>query len=62
MLPWFSHLLEEDKALLGRDWWPYGIKANQTALEALLRYQHEQGITNRLFTIEEIFKPELLHT
>ena len=62
MFPWFSHLLEEDKALLGPDWWPYGINANRKALEALLRYQYEQGITNRLFKIEEIFVPELLNT
>lgn len=62
MLPWFSHLLEEDKAVLGSDWWPYGIQANRKALEALLRYQYEQGITDRLFKIEEIFVPELLNT
>jgi ABC-type nitrate/sulfonate/bicarbonate transport system substrate-binding protein len=62
MFPWFSHLLEEDKALLGSDWWPYGIEANRHALEALLRYQYEQGITDRLFKIEDIFVPELLNT
>jgi hypothetical protein len=62
MFPWFSHLLEEDKALLGPDWWPYGINANRKALETLLRYQYEQGITNRLFKVDEIFVPELLNT
>ena len=60
MFPWMSRLLEEDKSLLGPDWWPYGIKANRKALETLLRYQYEQGITHRLFRIEEIFVPELL--
>ena len=62
MFPWFTHLLEEDKALLGSDWWPYGIEANRKALEALLRYQYEQGITDHQFTLEEIFVPELLNT
>jgi hypothetical protein len=62
MFPWFSHLLEEDKALLGEDWWPYGIEANRKPLEALLRYQYKQGITARHFKIEEIFVPELLNT
>ena len=60
MFPWFSQLIAEDRAVLGEDWWPYGIEANRKALEAVLRYHFEQGITKRLFTIEDIFVPELL--
>jgi 4,5-dihydroxyphthalate decarboxylase len=62
MFPWFSRLTEEDRDLLGNDWWPYGIAANRKALETILRYHVEQGITERLFKIEEIFVPELLTT
>ena len=62
MLPWFSQLVGKDVALRGEDWWPYGIGANRRAIDAALRYQHEQGITERLFTAEEIFVPELLNT
>ncbi len=60
MFPWFSKLVNEDRALLGADWWPYGIEANRKALDAILRYHFEQGITDRRFTIEEIFVPELM--
>ncbi len=62
MFPWFSRLIEEDRAVLGEDWWPYGIEANRKAIEAILRYHFEQGITKRLFKIEDIFVPELLTT
>ena len=62
MFPWFSHLTTTDREVLGEDWWPYGIAANRKAIEAVLRYHHEQGITKRLFKIEEIFVPELLGT
>ncbi len=62
MFPWFSELIEEDEALLGQDWWPYGIAANRTTLDAVLRYHHEQGITDRLFTVEDLFVPDLLTT
>jgi ABC-type nitrate/sulfonate/bicarbonate transport system substrate-binding protein len=62
MFPWFSNLTTEDRAVLEEDWWPYGIEANRKALEAILRYHHEQGITKRLFKIEDIFVPELLTT
>ena len=60
MFPWFSGLIQEDIAVLGEDWWPYGIAANRKALDAMLRYHHEQGITDRLFAIEDTFLPELL--
>ena len=62
MLPWLTHLIGEDRELLGSDWWPYGIAANRIALDAVLRYHHEQGLTKRRFTIEDIFVPELLDT
>jgi hypothetical protein len=38
------------------------MKANCAAIEAVLRYHHEQGLTNRRFSIEEVFAPGLLDT
>jgi 4,5-dihydroxyphthalate decarboxylase len=62
MFPWFTHLMESDKTILGTDWWPYGIDGNRKALGTVLRYHFEQGITDRQYTIEEIFVPELLNS
>ena len=31
MLPWFSKLIEEDRALLGDDWWPYGVQRRRSS-------------------------------
>jgi hypothetical protein len=62
MLPWASRLVEDDVALMGEDWWPYGVAANRTALDTFLRYQHEQGLSAHRFTLEEIVAPELLDT
>ena len=62
MVPWLTRRIEEDRALLGQDWWPYGIAANRAALDAILRYHHEQGLTSRRFSIEELFVPCLLDT
>ena len=62
MLPWFSQLVDQDRDLLGEDWWPYGIKANRKALDTYLRYHHEQGLSKRRLTCEEIFVPDLLGT
>ena len=62
MVPWLTKRIEEDRTVLGEDWWPYGIKANRTALDAILRYHHEQGLTSRRFALEDIFVPSLLDT
>lgn len=60
MIPWLAHLLEENRSLMGDDWWPYGIAANRKTLDAFLRYHFEQGLSKRRLTCEEIFVPELL--
>jgi hypothetical protein len=62
MVPWLPALIAADRALLGKDWWPYGMKANAAAIDAVLRYHHEQGITKRRFTAEDVFVPYLLDT
>jgi len=62
MLPWLTELIVNDRKLLGSDWWPYGIERNRAAIEAILRYHQEQGLTRRRFAIEEVFVPCLLGT
>jgi 4,5-dihydroxyphthalate decarboxylase len=60
--PWFSKHFEENRVLLGEDWWPYGLDANRTAVDTFLRYHHEQGLSKRLLTSGDIFVPALLDT
>ena len=54
-LPWLLPEIEETRALMGKDPWPYGIEPNRKPLTTFLGYLHEQGLTSRLMTIEEIF-------
>jgi 4,5-dihydroxyphthalate decarboxylase len=60
MLPWLGSHVEEAKRELGEDWWPYGLEANRHVLETFLRHHHEQGLSKRRFTPEEIFARETL--
>ncbi len=62
MLPWTNQLFEQNRSLMGDNWWPYGIGANQAALETFLRFHYEQGLSSRRWTPEQIFAPELLDT
>jgi hypothetical protein len=60
MVPWLASHLEENRALMGDDPWPYGVAANRKTLETYLRYHFEQGLSKRPYAIDEIFAPETL--
>ena len=46
--------------MIGEDPFPYGIKANQAMLDAIVGYSYEQGLTPRKMTIEELFAESAL--
>lgn len=57
MLPWLAEELAATRALMGEQWWPYGVPANRAELEAICRYSHEQSLSQRLMTVSELFAP-----
>ena len=57
---WLQPLLEEERAIIGPDWYPYGIEPNRPTIEALLQYTHEHGLTDRRVKLEELFAPSTL--
>jgi NMT1/THI5 like len=65
MLPWAVDDLEEVRALMGDDFWPYGLdprQPNRKVLETFARYAHEQGVAARRVTVDELFAPETVDT
>lgn len=62
MLPWLNAHVEETLADMGPDWWPYGFEKNRATLDTFLRYHHEQGLSKRRLTPDELFAPEALET
>ena len=60
MLPWLTSHVEQVKAEMGDDYWPYGFEKNETTLKTFLRYHFEQGLSKRLLQPEELFAPESL--
>jgi ABC-type nitrate/sulfonate/bicarbonate transport system substrate-binding protein len=60
MLPWLIQELEQSRALMGDDFWSYGVEGNREVLTTFLRYHHEQGLSRRRLEPEELFAPESL--
>ena len=45
-LVWVQDLLHEQREIFGSDPWPYNLEDNRKALEAVIRYEYEQGMTS----------------
>jgi 4,5-dihydroxyphthalate decarboxylase len=56
-LPFVEERLMEARALMGQDFWSYGVAQNRKTLETFLRHHHSQGLSPRLVKIDELFHP-----
>ncbi|HSC27786.1 MAG TPA: hypothetical protein VLD67_10960 [Vicinamibacterales bacterium] len=59
-LAWFTDVLAEQEAVLGADPWPYGLEGNREALDAAIRYAHDQGLIAGRPKVEDLFFPASL--
>lgn len=62
MLPWAVDDYEEARALMGEDFWSYGVGPNRHVLETFTRYAHEQGVAARRVAVDELFAPGTVDT
>jgi len=60
-LPWFGQELDETRALMSENFWPYGVDANRKTLDALFQYSYEQGLASKRLRVEDLFHPSSLH-
>ncbi len=60
--PWIDTGVMESgaKTSLAEDIFPYGLAANRMVIEKAMEFSHEQGLTPRVMTPEEVFAPMLL--
>jgi 4,5-dihydroxyphthalate decarboxylase len=59
-LPWVNEELQETRALMGRDFWRYGLEANRKELDLVMRYTHEQGLVKKKGNFEDLFHTSTL--
>ena len=58
-LPWAAAIADEIAAGYGPDPYPYGIEESRPTIEAFCRYAHDQGVTHRRMTVDDLFPPEV---
>jgi len=58
-LPWLYADLETTRAVMGPDYWSYGIDANRAELAWLCEQSFAQHLAARRLTVEELFHPSV---
>jgi 4,5-dihydroxyphthalate decarboxylase len=54
-MAWGRHYYEEERAVLGDDPWPLGIKRNRANLKRFLEYSLDQGLIDREMEVDDLF-------
>jgi len=62
MLPFVEERLGEARALMGPDFWSYGLAPNRHVLDAFLHHHHDGGLSQRLVDADELFHPSTHQT
>jgi 4,5-dihydroxyphthalate decarboxylase len=53
--PWIAEEIGRVKAVMGEDYWPYGIDENRNELAALMRYAEADGLVEAPVPLERLF-------
>jgi 4,5-dihydroxyphthalate decarboxylase len=59
-LPFSVEAAREARALIGDDFWSYGMSPNRHVLDTFLRHHHAQGLSSRRLVAEDLFDPSTL--
>jgi 4,5-dihydroxyphthalate decarboxylase len=54
-LPWLIPEAEATMAIMGKDFWAYGVHENMREITTLTQYAQEQGLIDRRVALEELF-------
>jgi 4,5-dihydroxyphthalate decarboxylase len=58
-VPWAASIAAEWSKNFGDDSFPYGLEANRKTLDAFCRFAHDQGITARKLSPDDLFPKEV---
>ena len=61
-LPFVEETLRGARALMGPDFWSYGVEPNRHVLDHFLHHHHAQGLSGRRLQVEELFHPATLES
>jgi 4,5-dihydroxyphthalate decarboxylase len=58
-VPWAAAIAQEFDKDFGGDSFPYGLEANRKTLDAFCRFAHDQGVTAKKLSPDDLFPKEV---
>ncbi|HZA55056.1 MAG TPA: hypothetical protein VE616_12465 [Candidatus Udaeobacter sp.] len=58
VISWAAAAVDEQRALMGENYWSYNIENNRAALEAMTQFAYEQGLSPAKLDYRSFFHPE----
>jgi 4,5-dihydroxyphthalate decarboxylase len=58
-VPWSASIVDDTSKSFGADPFPYGLEANRKTLDAFCRFAHDQGVTAKKLTPDDLFPKEV---
>jgi 4,5-dihydroxyphthalate decarboxylase len=58
-LPFLEAETLDTMAIMGNNFWRYGVHENKGEIDALTQYAYEQGLVDRRLAVEELFAPSV---
>ena len=55
---WMAAAVNEQRELMGENYWAYNIANNRTVLEAITQYGYEQGLSSERIDYKDFFQPD----
>ena len=57
-ISWAAALMDEQRAVMGDNYWAYNVENNVRSLEAMMLFAHQLGVTPSKFNYESFLHPE----
>ncbi len=59
-ISWAAAAMDDQRALMGENYWPYNVAGNVRTLEAMMDYAHDFGVTPNRLQHEDFFDAEAM--
>ena len=57
-ISWANAMVDEQRALMGENYWAYNVENNRRSLDAMMLFSHQMGVTPQLYEVESFLDPQ----
>ena len=60
VISWAAAMMDEQRALMGKNYWPYNVEDNARPLQAMMDFAHNFGVTPEKLDYRTLFHPDAM--